>query len=391
MTTDPTQPRDERGDLTTLILGRTAPNAADAIVAAGWVSPAVVAERDAEIERLRKYAPSPEMEALLGRSSLGTDDVEAARESVSPDASRAVVRMAELMRERDEAERRLGAVAALADRKEGALRAILVDPARATLTTTEVRAVLGPVSGAVERAGEAGLLASLRFSARHPHKGPNDTDQSMLLAAASRLDGGHDCGGSHTRQTVARVLRAVVSALATPVAGHEQRLTRARQWIETCVDPVVVGVERKAAMLAYLDGDDDVPEDLADVPVAKPDERGDWRWSDGRRMTPDEVAGREQEVRELRAERDDERAGRKVAGEAADRFRDVVLEVLDLGENPGDDTLITELRQRNGKTGDEPRRWRDFLTSAIAKVDQIRADCDARASGSSAPVQGGAE
>jgi hypothetical protein len=52
-----------------------------------------------EVERLRRYAPSPEMEALLGRSSLGTDEAAAARESVSPDAAMAVVRMASLMRE----------------------------------------------------------------------------------------------------------------------------------------------------------------------------------------------------------------------------------------------------------------------------------------------------
>lgn len=57
-------------------------------------------------------------------------------------------------------------------------------------------------------------LAALAEAARHPHKGPNDTDTSMLLAAAQRLDGGYEPGGSHTRQTVARVLRAVVDLLA---------------------------------------------------------------------------------------------------------------------------------------------------------------------------------
>lgn len=53
----------------------------------------------------------------------------------------------------------------------------------------------------------------LRAAARHPHKGPNDTDWSMLRAAATRLDGGYEAGGSNTRQTVARVCRAVADIL----------------------------------------------------------------------------------------------------------------------------------------------------------------------------------
>lgn len=70
---------------------------------------ALVEGRDAEIARLRKYAPSPEMEALLERSSLSTTEARAAAESVSPDAGRAVVRMAELMSERDKARARVAA------------------------------------------------------------------------------------------------------------------------------------------------------------------------------------------------------------------------------------------------------------------------------------------
>lgn len=61
---------------------------------------------------------------------------------------------------------------------------------------------------------EAGLAERLRQAAQHPHKGPNDTDESMLRAAAKRLDGGYDPGGSNTRQTVARVCRAVADELA---------------------------------------------------------------------------------------------------------------------------------------------------------------------------------
>lgn len=61
----------------------------------------LLAEKDAEIERLRVYAPSSQMEALLAKSSLGTDDAVVARESVSVDAGRAIVRLSEVMAERD--------------------------------------------------------------------------------------------------------------------------------------------------------------------------------------------------------------------------------------------------------------------------------------------------
>lgn len=77
----------------------------------------------------------------------------------------------------------------------------------------------------------------------------------------------------------------------------------------------------------------------------------------------------------LRAERDDARGGYRVAAEALDRFRDVVADCLGHSdENPGDDALIALLREHFGKTGPEPRRWRDFVTGARAVVDQINAD-----------------
>lgn len=73
-----------------------------------------------------------------------------------------------------------------------------------------------------------------------------------------------------------------------------------------------------------------------------------------------------------RAEVDDERAARRTAGDAADRFRDVLSECLGHpDENPGDDVLVSELRHHFGKTGPEPTRWRDFVTGARAQVDQI--------------------
>jgi len=72
----------------------------------------------------------------------------------------------------------------------------------------------------------------------------------------------------------------------------------------------------------------------------------------------------------LRVALADEKAGRRVAGEAADRFRDVVCEVLGLDENPGDDELVSQLRALHGKTGPEPRRWRDFVTGAVAHAER---------------------
>ena len=66
----------------------------------------------------------------------------------------------------------------------------------------------------------------------------------------------------------------------------------------------------------------------------------------------------------------DEREARRIAGEAADRFRDVLTEVLDLGENPGDDALVALIREAHGKSGAEPIRWRDFITGAKAHLER---------------------
>lgn len=76
----------------------------------------------------------------------------------------------------------------------------------------------------------------------------------------------------------------------------------------------------------------------------------------------------------LRAECEDQRGARKVASDAANRFRDVLAECLGHDDNnPGDDVLVAEIRAHFGKTGPEPTRWRDFLTGALARLDQIRA------------------
>jgi hypothetical protein len=66
--------------------------------------------------------------------------------------------------------------------------------------------------------GHEEVISLLRSASRHPHKGPNDTDASMLRAAAERLRRGYEPGGSNTKQTVARVCELVASLIddATP-------------------------------------------------------------------------------------------------------------------------------------------------------------------------------
>jgi hypothetical protein len=72
---------------------------------------------------------------------------------------------------------------------------------------------------------------------------------------------------------------------------------------------------------------------------------------------------------------EEQRGATRVAAAAADRFRDVLSEALGhADENPGDDVLVAELRERFGFSGPEPTRWRDFLTGARAQIDQIEAD-----------------
>lgn len=56
-------------------------------------------------------------------------------------------------------------------------------------------------------------LTAIREAAKHPHKGPNDSDVSMLREAAKRVEGGYLPGGSHTTAMTTRVLRAVAAAL----------------------------------------------------------------------------------------------------------------------------------------------------------------------------------
>lgn len=96
-------------------------------------------------------------------------------------------------------------------------------------------------------------------------------------------------------------------------------------------------------------------------------------------QTKDEVVA---ELSRLRAENtaqaarlEEQRGATRVAAGAADRFRDVLSEALGHpDENPGDDVLVAEVREHFGFSGPEPTRWRDFLTGARAKIDQIEAD-----------------
>ncbi|GAA4176503.1 hypothetical protein [Gryllotalpicola koreensis] len=67
---------------------------------------------------------------------------------------------------------------------------------------------------------------------------------------------------------------------------------------------------------------------------------------------------------------EDEKAAHRIAADAADRFRDVISEVLGLHENPGDDELVRQIRDLHGRTGPEPTRWRDFITGAKAAVER---------------------
>ena len=64
-------------------------------------------------------------------------------------------------------------------------------------------------------------IEALRVAAAHPHKGPNDTDASMLRDAASRIRGGYEPGGSHTTAVVVQVLRYLADK--TPLDHEEVR------------------------------------------------------------------------------------------------------------------------------------------------------------------------
>ena len=71
-----------------------------------------------------------------------------------------------------------------------------------------------------------------------------------------------------------------------------------------------------------------------------------------------------EDVLRLRSKLADAEAAHATASGAADRFRDVLEEALSLKENPGGDALVSAIRRRFGKTGEEPRRWREFIAES---------------------------
>lgn len=110
--------------------------------------------------------------------------------------------------------------------------------------------------------------------------------------------------------------QAAAFRIVHDLSASERRVARARRWIETCVDPVVVRPERKQAMLDYLDGKRDVPDDIAaltevqagEVPSAGEDGAA-WFEHDETMPTPAPVDDREALAAVIFANRD-----RKVEG-----------------------------------------------------------------------------
>lgn len=71
---------------------------------------------------------------------------------------------------------------------------------------------------------------------------------------------------------------------------------------------------------------------------------------------------------------EDQSAATRAAAGAADRFRDILCDILGHpDDNPGGDVLAAEIRARFGKTGPEPTSWRDRLVGYEAIRDQINA------------------
>lgn len=68
---------------------------------------------------------------------------------------------------------------------------------------------------------------------------------------------------------------------------------------------------------------------------------------------------------------DDAVAAYRKSSSYLDRFRDVVLEVLDMDDNPGDDIMLDKLREHFGKTGPESTKWRDRLVGYEAEIKEI--------------------
>lgn len=70
-----------------------------------------------------------------------------------------------------------------------------------------------------------------------------------------------------SRDNVLEVAERDRSDARLAVAGERERIARAREWIVACVDPAVVGVDRKRAMLDHLHPltPGPVPDDLSTI------------------------------------------------------------------------------------------------------------------------------
>lgn len=71
----------------------------------------------------------------------------------------------------------------------------------------------GNVLEQARKQGHNEVIGLLTNAAQHAHKGPNDTDASMLREAAIRLRGGYEPGGSNTKQMLARVADLVADLI----------------------------------------------------------------------------------------------------------------------------------------------------------------------------------
>lgn len=93
------------------------------------------------------------------------------------------------------------------------------------------------------------------------------------------------------------------------------------------------------------------PDENLDFDAQPPVPQGDPTIRTGERL-PEDV---------MREQITDMTMAYRTASGAADRFRDVLCEVLGRETNPGDDTLVKEIRALLGKDGPEPTRWRERI------------------------------
>lgn len=67
----------------------------------------------------------------------------------------------------------------------------------------------------IQAEGQQEIIKLLSMAATTIHKGPHDTDATVLRDAANRIENGFQCGDSNTVATVTRVLRVVANIIDT--------------------------------------------------------------------------------------------------------------------------------------------------------------------------------